>query len=134
MKFFFPLLNCHPYPLAFLLRLPILFLDTLLEFTICPVEQDLCTLAGYQQTLHLVHRRTPVLIHCGILSIPQSLCWREKKIKAITQNKQWSCIHSCGLSVLDIENCTLSSLTVHCGLQFRGVNVNPIFLYIFPFG
>lgn len=33
------------------------------------------------------------------------------------QNKQWSCIHSCGPSALHIDDCTLSSLIVHWGLQ-----------------
>lgn len=105
------MLNPHPHPLTLLLRRPILLLDSLLEFTVGPVEQDLCALAGYQQTLHLAHRHTPVLLHCGILFIPQSLCWEEekkkrKKIKAMVQNKQWSSIHSCGLSTLHIADCT----------------------------
>lgn len=82
------------YPLALLLRCPILLLDTLLELTIRPVEEDLCTLAGYQQTLHLVRRNTPVRLHCGILSIPLSLCWEKKMIKAMMQNKQRFWIHS----------------------------------------
>lgn len=74
----FPLLKLHPHPLALLLRRSILILNSLLEFAVRPVEQDLCALAGYQQTLHLAHRHTPVLLHCAILSIPQSLRWKKK--------------------------------------------------------
>lgn len=116
----FPLLKRHPHPLTLLMRRPILLLDSLLEFTVRPVEQDLCALAGYQQTLHLAHRHSPVLLHCGILSIPQSLRWEEKKrekIKAIVQNKQWSYIHSCSLSALHIADCELSRLKVVCSSE-----------------
>lgn len=130
------MLNPHPHPLALLLRRPILLLDSSLEFTVRPVEQNLCALAGYQQTLHLAHRHTPVLLHCGILFIPQSLCWEEEKREK--RLKQW-CKTNSGL-LFTAAACPLSTLLiahsrpfVHCGLQFRGVNVNPIFLYIFPF-
>lgn len=56
-----------PHPLALLLRRPILVLDALLEFGVSPVEEDLGTLTGDQQALHLDHRRTPVPPHCGVL-------------------------------------------------------------------
>ncbi len=142
-----PVTNIHslcdaflsPHPLAFLLRRSILLLDILLKFRVGPVEEDLCALAGYQQTLHLDHRHSAVLLHWRVLltqSTARSLCCEEngsKTLKWTWGGTLWSLkfwqatIHSWGCRdyIWLITHLTTWSIIYH-GTQFKAMNINLI--------
>lgn len=76
------------YPLILLLRRPILFLDGVLKLRVGPVEEDLGTLAGDQQALHLGPSRSLTLTVClPVVSLHTHGPGTDRS-KAFVQNKQ----------------------------------------------